>query len=431
MGDVREKSGRLYIRWYDGEGVRRQESLPSTATRHDARRTLAEREAEAAQIRDGRKQPDRTSTAPAGDLMRAWLDTLVNRNEKIDRGRAARYLIPKWGEMRLVEITLPTVLAWIDELRRERPVPPPAPGDKRRRGRPKARLSEPSIRQNLNLLSRFFSWAVERGHATVNPVRLIPMGKRPRAGGRTDTPWLDDDATVRLLFNALPTPVNLMFYLGNRSGLRTGEAAGLRLSDLGFLGEGSIRVRFSYDGPLKEDKHNEGKVKWVPAPDDATDALGGWLARRRAEGAGPEDLVFVAPQGGTYGRVFIGRAWREAARAVGVTLTWYQGTRHSFVSRNLASGASLDEVSGAVGHSSPVVTRRYYDHFIRRTFSPTLRAGLGLRLDGADAPVIPLRSPDLGPQPGPERNNTPASNPEKQPKTRARRGVRKSDPNGI
>ena len=51
-------------------------------------------------------------------------------------------------------------------------------------------------------------------------------------------------------------------------------------------------------------------------------------------------------------------------------LRCHQATRHSFVS------PSLDQVSAAVGHSSPLVTRRYYDHFVRRSFSGTLRAGL-------------------------------------------------------
>jgi hypothetical protein len=55
-------------------------------------------------------------------------------------------------------------------------------------------------------------------------------------------------------------------------------------------------------------------------------------------------------------------------------MTWYQATRHSFVSRHLSRGASLDEVSAAVGHSSPVVTKRFYDHYVRRTFSPKLRS---------------------------------------------------------
>ncbi|MCE9576299.1 MAG: hypothetical protein K8W52_24330 [Deltaproteobacteria bacterium] len=142
----------------------------------------------------------------------------------------------------------------------------------------------------------------------------------------------------------------------------------------------------------------DGKLEWVPA--------GPWLAQRKAQGAGPEDRVFSCARrkGLCYREEFIEACWERAApRHVGAhqvtletkgtkvatevrpTMTWYQATRHSFVSRHLSAGASLDEVSAAVGHSSPVVTKRFYDHDVRRSFSPTLRAGLGLgaKHDGA------------------------------------------------
>jgi integrase len=184
----------------------------------------------------------------------------------------------------------------------------------------------------------------------------------------------------------------MMFYLGNRSGLRLGEISGLRISDLDGLAEGSLRVRFSYDGPLKEDKAGIGKVKWAPAAEDAAALLGRWLAKRRAEGAGPEDYLFpCANRGGSYYRKeFIEACWEDAAEALGLSMTWYQATRHSFVTRSLAAGATLDEVSSAVGHSSPVVTRRYYDHHIRRSFSPAIRRGLGFVVS-SEAQIIPLR----------------------------------------
>jgi integrase len=83
-----------------------------------------------------------------------------------------------------------------------------------------------------------------------------------------------------------------MFYLCNRSGMRLGEACGLRLDDLEFIHEGVIRVARSYGGPLKEDKKSAGKVKWVPAPLDALDVLKLHLARRKLQGAKAEDLVF-------------------------------------------------------------------------------------------------------------------------------------------
>ena len=91
---------------------------------------------------------------------------------------------------------------------------------------------------------------------------------------------------------ALGPEVGLMFYLGNRSGLRPGEVCGLRMGDLEFLEEGVIRVAHSYGGPLKEDKRGEGKVKWVPAPADAEQVLKLHLKRRQLKGARPRISVF-------------------------------------------------------------------------------------------------------------------------------------------
>ena len=307
------------------------------------------------------------SVATAGALMDEWEKTLTNRDAHGDRGRLKKHVRPAFANVpmsRLVEIG--PIMSWLDKQR--------VAGE----------LADGSIRHNLNLLSRFFSWAVERGHAKVNPVRQIPQGRRPKQAVKREQPWLRDDGKVVELMRALAEPVNLMFYLGNRSGLRTGEICGLRMSDLMFLGEGAIRACKSYGGPLKEDKDGDGKVKWVPAPADWETFLGIWIKRRKLQGGegggpglpGPAERQAPAGmarlhQGGGGGALGGGRG-----EACSVKVTWYQATRHSFVSRNLEAGASLDEVSAAVGHSSPLVTKRYYDHFLRKTFSARLTAGL-------------------------------------------------------
>jgi integrase len=86
--------------------------------------------------------------------------------------------------------------------------------------------------------------------------------------------------------------------------------------------------------------------------------------------------VAETPQAPGYRKEHIEDCWDEAAKACKVALTWYQASRHSFVTRNFEAGASLDEVSEAVGHSSPVVTKRFYDHHMRRSFSDILTARL-------------------------------------------------------
>lgn len=282
-------------------------------------------------------------------LLERWQDGLTNRNADDDRSRIDRHLIPKFGSMLLEAVTLPAVMDWVDELAA-------------------TKLSSQSQRHALNTLSRFFSWAIERGLATFNPVKMVPQGKRP-VGAKTESPWLEDDSKVPELVKELGPVVGTMFYLANGSGMRLGEVCGLRLSDLDFLHEGVIRVAHSYGGPLKEDKRNEGKVKFVPAPHDAEAKLKAPLARRKLQGAVGDDLLFpftaakpqnrrrTSPWTG-YRKEFVEACWETAAQKVGVDLTWYQATRHTFVSRNLKAGVPLDEVSAAVGHSSPMVAAR-------------------------------------------------------------------------
>lgn len=359
-----------YVKFKDRDG--KWKMVPShQPTKALAGRYVGQIESRIAAGKVGIEQPEKLPRC--GELMETWAKGLVNRNAGDDRSRLKRDIRPVFEKLTLPEITHIRIMTWIDDQRAA------------------AKLSDASIRHNVNLLSRFLSWAVERGHATSNPVRNIPIGKRPRQTPKLDVPWLDDDNIVRVLVRELPAPFGLMFYIGNRSGLRTGEIAGLRLSDLAFLRDGTIRVRYSYAGPLKEDKAGGGKTKWAPAPEDAQAVVGPWLARRETAGAGPEDLLFPCPtrEGRCYRKELIEARWDEVREKRKLDLTWYQATRHSFVSRSLTAGASLDEVSAAVGHSSPVVTRRFYDHFVRRSFSPTLRAGLGLGGD-SDGVVVPF-----------------------------------------
>ena len=71
-------------------------------------------------------------------------------------------MLPVFGPKRLSEVRLPVVR--LDEMK--------AAG----------KLGGASQRHNLNQLSRFFSWAIERGHCEVNPVKQIPQGSRWKVG---------------------------------------------------------------------------------------------------------------------------------------------------------------------------------------------------------------------------------------------------------
>ena len=387
---------RFYFQYREGrlpDGRPRYTTHAATGARtvEDARKQLALAETRIAQGQPAFPEPPPPKHAEPQPqkmavLLAEWRAGLFNRNAADDRSRIDRHLLPRFSELSIEQVSIAVIMRWLDELRT-------------------TSLAGQTRRHLLNLISRFFSWAIERGLTAVNPVKMIPQGKRPKPQRPRDVPWLEDDAKVSELMHELGPVLGLMFYLGNRSGLRTGEIAGLRIADLEFLHEGVIRVRYSWDGPLKEDKDGSGKIKWAPAPVDAGTVLKFHLARRKLNGAKGEDLVFpfepAKPQNRRrtstwtgYRKEHVEARWDETIKKVGLQLTWYQATRHSFVSRNLKNGASLDEVSAALGHSSPIVTRTYYDHYVRKTFSSALRQGIGTASFRSADPMAPT-SPQL------------------------------------
>ena len=347
----------------NGQRVQRMKLLRGIDNMPGARQEAARIEREIAAGRDPFPGPA-VVPGSVGALMDEWSKSLTNRNASNDRAMVRNHVRPRFDKLSTDQITLPLVITWIDEL---------AISD----------LSPQTQRHALSTLSRFFSWAIERSHATSNPVKMVPSSRRPiRVSKTAEIPWLENEKKVPELVKALGDDIGLMFYLCNRSGLRLGEVCGLRMGDLDFLRDGTIRVAHSYGGPLKEDRRGQGKVKWVPAPVDAERMLKMHLRRRKLQGTRAEDLVFVPPKPPRrrrtsdwtgYLKEHVHDTWEKARKAVGVSMTWYQATRHTTVSRALKAGVPLDEVAAAVGHSSPEVTARHYAHFVRKSFAPGLR----------------------------------------------------------
>jgi integrase len=309
------------------------------------------------------------------DVAAKWEAQLVNRSASDDRSRLRNHLLPRFGSTPLSAITVQVIMLYLDELRAAK------------------QIASGTQRHLLGILSRVFSFCLERGYAQSNPCRMISPGKRPKLAARRDGKWLADDAVVVQIFELLPEPFRYLFFLGNRSGVRTGEACGLRMSDLDDVAAGVIRVRYSYNGWTKESKASQ-KTKHVPAPVDAVEVLGPWLERRRIDGAQVEDLAFPGKDGRVLRKENVAYPWNRVADQLGINLTWYDCTRRSFVSRNAALGVPLDEISAAVGHASSATTSRFYNCYVRTSYSALMRGGLGLgtaaagnmvALDGARA----------------------------------------------
>jgi integrase len=324
-------------------------------TRKDAFAIARQLEARGERVRYGLEPAAAPMTM--GELLAKFVASLTNRSWRDDESRIRLHVGPKWNGHRVDQVTLPAVMGWIDEMRARSEI---APGTQR---------------HALGLLSRAFSWAIARGMATSNPVRLVPTGARPTAAPvKDDVGWIADDETPQRIMERLPAPFGLVFYVCFTSGCRVSEALGLRLGDLDDLAAGSIRVAHSGDGPLKEDRRGVGKSKHVPAGADAADVLGPWLARRRAEGAGADDRLFPGPDGRLMPRYCVAYAWRRVRRELGLSISWHRATRTSACSRWASRGVPIDQIAAALGHASTAVTARSYQKWRRKTFDPRMTA---------------------------------------------------------
>lgn len=148
------------------------------------------------------------------------------------------------------------------------------------------------------------------------------------------------------------------------AGMRLGEAAGLQLADINFLGR-SIRVARQVQGStikaakLVPPKYNSERTIFVPS--ELTASLSAHVARNRV--TEPDEQLFTTPLGRLWNRNSAAGEWRRIREEVGlpdgVTL---HTLRHTFASNLIASGCDVVTVQRALGHSTPSITLNVYSH---------------------------------------------------------------------
>jgi hypothetical protein len=161
MGTVFNRGTRDRPNWYVGyrENGRWVYKALQQPTKAFAKRWVQEIESRIARDQVGIEESD---DAPASrPLFQSFLDGLTHRNADDDRSRGKRHLASKFDKLQLADIELAAVMEWIDEQRAA------------------DELSDASIRHNMNLLSRFFSWAIARATR-----RSIPFVRSRWAAGR-------------------------------------------------------------------------------------------------------------------------------------------------------------------------------------------------------------------------------------------------------
>jgi integrase len=302
-----------------------------------------------------------------------WLDEWeASRRHAVRPSTLARdetylrvHVRPRWGDVRLGDISRADVVQWVGALSDQG-------------------LAPATVRKVYQLFSASLDAAVAERYVTVTPCRSVPLPKDDRQAPRFLTP-----AEVTALADAIDPRFRALVLVLAYAGLRIGEAAALERED---LAGGQVRVTRGVSWvrgvPIVAPPKTAAGRRTIALPRFVADELG-----RHLDAHGGPVLVFPAPDGGVLQPAnFRRRFFRPAAEAVGLDGLRVHDLRHTAVSLWIAAGADPKRVATRAGHTSVAFTLQRYGHLYADTEAELMGAldAMGAPVTEA-APVVPLR----------------------------------------
>jgi len=305
--------------------------------KRDAQRWLDE---VTASVVVGRYVDPRAGDALWDDWTAAWVARQAWAPGTVQAAETALHSVP-WRRRGIGRVKPSDVQAWVA-------------------GETKRGLAPSTVRTRLNYVQMAFRAAVLDKVIPESPTTSIKPPRPRRADAAMDILTLEQTAAVLATAGRFRPFVEVCLF----AGLRLGEAAGLQLGDVNFLGR-SIDVRRQVQGSsiasatLAMPKYGSERTIYVPG--DLTAALSAHVAASRL--AAPDAQLFRTPHGDLYQRNNAGEEWRgiraRAGLPAGVTL---HTLRHTFASNLIASGCDVVTVQRALGHAQPSITLNTYAH---------------------------------------------------------------------
>ena len=244
------------------------------------------------------------------------------------------HVAPRWGHTPVADVDLLSIEAWIASMSASGAGPT-------------------TVLRAHGVLSGILANAVKCKRLSVNPAKGVE--NLPRKTGKRHL-YLSADDVHRLADESgdYRTLVLVLAY----TGIRWGEAVGLRVRDVEFLrrrfniNENAVQLGVNHSvGPTKG-----RKARSVPVPEFVLNALATHCGGRK-----PTDLVFHDPAGGYLPRPKSSAGWFAAAfKRAGIQTITPHDLRHSCASLAVSAGVNVLALQRMLGHASAKVTLDTY-----------------------------------------------------------------------
>jgi len=343
-----------------------------------------------------RRRSDQACIAGAWTTGR-WLGHWLHTNQRVRAstrrsyaGHIRLYLAPTLGRIPLDELTAHDIQTMIDNVitqhtRIGRPITPAT----------LARLHA-TLRSALNSARR-------HGLLTTNPATLIELPPRVRPHPVVWTPgrvtawralgerpavavWTADQLR-EFLTHTERHPMHTMWRLIGFTGLRRGEACGLRWVDVDLETEQFTVVQqlVEDNGTAVTSAPKSAASRRVLALDNSTSALLARLRERQLTAGTLGAYVFTDTKGQPLRPSFVTHTFIQQVRASGLPPVRLHDLRHGAATLALAAGVDLRTVQDLLGHSTIVTTADIYTSVLPELQRAAVSAIAGLVLTSAAA----------------------------------------------
>jgi integrase len=233
--------------------------------------------------------------------------------------------------------------------------------------------SDSVIRQLRTSTSSMLALAVERDILTSSPSGFMSGRNAPRSLKRSDNAvkaWSGSEAQA-FLSHVEGDRLEALWILLLGSGLRRGEAVGLRWDDIDFMARtvSVSRTLGVLNGALVMSKPKTGtSARTISVGESVIVALRAHRRRqvqeRLAADDWPEDEghVFLGEMGGSLRPDYTTRRLKKLVKEAGLTWIKLHGLRHTMASLALQNGVDIATVSERLGHADTNITARIYLH---------------------------------------------------------------------
>jgi integrase len=304
--------------------------------------------------------PSKTTLGEFLDRWEGWAATQVSA-KTLERycELAAHHIRPHLGEARIQRLKTVNFAELYGKLQRPKPEG--------------AGLAPRTVGHVHRLLHRVFGHAVKWDVIATNP---LSAAEPPRVQ-RTEIEILAPDQIKTVLTALRGRALYPVAVIGLATGMRRGELAALRWSDVDFDG-GKIRVERSLEQTnagltFKAPKTKAGRRTISIPVSVAAELRAHWRQQqeqRMALGlgkAGPDDLVLARPDASAWPPDSLTTSWAKTVAALKLPRVTLHALRHTHASQLIAAGLDVVTVSRRIGHSNPTITLSVYAHLFGDT----------------------------------------------------------------